>query len=115
MVCASFFCNTAVKTEKIKKKSRHAAFRPNQRAKGDDLEDALQREEGCEQDVEVLQHGLVQVWCSIELGTERQSRQSVFWDPGESVTTIGTSSRAAPKTATLLVRISWLLHLSQSR
>lgn len=54
------------------------ASRPHQRTEGDDLEDALQGEEGCEDDVQVLQHGLVQVRRSIELVGRRQSRQSVF-------------------------------------
>lgn len=34
------------------------------------LEDALQCEEGCENDVQVFQYGLIHVWSSIELRTE---------------------------------------------
>lgn len=42
----------------------------HQWTEGNNLEDTLQCEEGCENDVQVFQHGLIQVRGSIELRTE---------------------------------------------
>ena len=39
----------------------------HQRSEGDDLQEALQGEEAGEHDVQVLQHGLVQLGSSMEL------------------------------------------------
>ena len=46
------------------------SIRTHQRAEGNNLEEALQCEEGCEEDVQVFQHGLVQDWSGVALRTE---------------------------------------------
>lgn len=61
---------TRVSTETLTSELRTSVcVTAHQRAEGDDLEDALQGEEGREEDVQVFQHGLVQVWGSVELRT----------------------------------------------
>ncbi len=50
--------------------AQHLVLIAHQWTEGNNLEDALQCEEGCENDVKVLQHGLVQVRSSVELMTE---------------------------------------------
>lgn len=50
----------------------------HQRTEGNNLEDALQREEGREDDVQVLQHGLVQLGSFVELREQTRSYQNML-------------------------------------